>query len=119
MVKEEELIDKKRLKPKELSKKSVEAMERCYLLYEKGKLKNELLKIIQLKNHELDVKQDLASCTFRPRVNNNSLVRSLSNCKVVDNNTTIYERSVNKRKAKNQKASENLKNDKFTYVRHK
>jgi hypothetical protein len=76
------------------------------------------LKIIQLKNHELEVKQDLANCTFQPRVNDSSMITSISNFKVENKNSTIYERSVNKKKMKENKAisEEQQKHNRFIYV---
>lgn len=48
-----------------------QAREHCFLLYERGKIKNEVLKLIKLKNKELEAKQDLLLCTFKPKLNKN------------------------------------------------
>jgi hypothetical protein len=39
------------------------------MLYEKAKIKNEMIKLIQEKNNELKVKQELVECTFTPKIN--------------------------------------------------
>jgi len=46
-----------------------QAIERCKLLYEKGKLKNEINKLKYLKNNEIRDKNIIKDCTFKPRTN--------------------------------------------------
>jgi hypothetical protein len=43
--------------------------DRCHALYEKGKMKNELNKIIFQKNIEAKEEKLVAQCTFKPRTN--------------------------------------------------
>jgi len=51
--------------------KQKSAVERCFLLYEKGKIKNEVNRLMFRKNSELKVKKELDDCTFKPKLNNN------------------------------------------------
>jgi hypothetical protein len=39
------------------------------MLYEKAKIKNEMVKLIYEKNNELKIKQELSECTFTPKIN--------------------------------------------------
>jgi len=49
--------------------KQKNAVEKCCLLYEKAKIKNEIDGIMFLKNLELKQKQEIDGCTFKPQVN--------------------------------------------------
>ena len=83
-------------------------MERCCLLYEKGKIKNEVNKLIIQKNFELKDKQLLSKCTFKPRINS---VKTLSARK--DSNKfayNVYERNDNWMRNRNEKYMFNLTN---------
>jgi len=51
------------------SQKKKSANERCYLLYNKGKIKNEVNRLMFKKNSELKEKQELSQCTFKPKLN--------------------------------------------------
>ena len=51
------------------TQKKQNANERCHLLYEKGKIKNEVNKLIFQKNSELKEQQELSLCTFKPKLN--------------------------------------------------
>lgn len=44
-------------------------VDRCHVLYEKGKMKNELYKIIQQKKIEEKEEKIVSECTFKPRTN--------------------------------------------------
>lgn len=46
-------------------------MEKCHFLYEKGKIKNEVNRIMFKKNSELRLKKELDECTFAPKINQN------------------------------------------------
>lgn len=39
------------------------------MLYEKAKIKNEMIKLIHEKNNQLKIKQELVECTFTPKIN--------------------------------------------------
>jgi hypothetical protein len=41
---------------------------RYNMLYEKAKIKNEMIKIIYEKNNELKIQQELTECTFKPKI---------------------------------------------------
>jgi len=56
------------------------SMERCHLLYEKGKIRNEVNKLIYLKNNEVKKKEEMTECTFAPRTN--SMGKIIPNKKV-------------------------------------
>lgn len=44
-------------------------VDRCHALYEKGKMKNELNKIMYQKNKEAKEEKLVSECTFKPRTN--------------------------------------------------
>lgn len=74
------------------------SFERCHFLYEKGRIKNEVNKIISKKNHEMQVKSELNECTFKPKLNPRILKGSLPNQKVNQLHSTIYKRNEVRRK---------------------
>ena len=57
-----------KLKKNEKSKK---AMERSNMLYEQGKMKNEVHKIVTEKTLEIKRELELKECTFKPKINAN------------------------------------------------
>ena len=73
-----------------MGKKKNSSIERCYLLYEKGKIKNEVNKLIIQKNFELKEKQMLSKCTFKPRTNS---VKFLKTNIKESQRGTLYERT--------------------------
>lgn len=75
---------------KERNKKK-KAAERCYLLYEKGKIKNEVNRIMFLKNEELKVQNEMKDCTWKPQLN--KINKQLEH-KLLSNGMKIYNRSI-------------------------
>jgi hypothetical protein len=78
-IKEEEIDEKEKQKIEEIRKKEEEerkrrkeAQDRCYMLYEKGKVKNEVSKLIFEKHHEMKVQSEMNYCTFKPKTNKKS-----------------------------------------------
>ena len=43
--------------------------ERLHLLYEKGKIKNEVNRLLSEKNEQTKLQEELSKCTFYPQVN--------------------------------------------------
>lgn len=80
-------------------KKGVNAQKRCYLLYEKGKIKNEVSKLINQKNNELREQKELSECTFKPKVNKLNRKNSMGEFE----QKGIYDRAINWKKRKNEK----------------
>lgn len=50
-------------------KKKKLAAEKCFSLYENGKVKNEVNKLMAQKNEELKIQKELRECTFFPKTN--------------------------------------------------
>jgi hypothetical protein len=74
--------------------KKQQSVERCYLLYEKGKIKNEINRIMYQKNEELKVQNELEQCTWKPHLN--KLNKKMEeNLKLITKDTKIYNRSMN------------------------
>ena len=71
------------------------SIERCHLLYEKGKIKNEVNKLMFVKNNEIKEKQELSECTFKPRTNSakNLFSRKVMS-KIDEKEKNMYERSI-------------------------
>lgn len=69
-------------KKNDMAVRANKAREHCFLLYERSKIKNEVHKLIKLKNKELEAKQDLLLCTFKPKLNK-SLNRTTSGQEIV------------------------------------
>ena len=82
------------------SKKIEKAKQRCNLLYEKGKIKNEVNKLINQKNSELREQKELSECTFKPRTNSSFKKSSVG--KEFDEKG-IYDRAINWKKRKIEK----------------
>ena len=74
--------------------KQKNAVERCFLLYEKGKIKNEVNRLMYRKNSELKVKQELDSCTFKPKLNTNYRQIVNQNQMYVGTHNNAYNRSI-------------------------
>jgi len=80
------------------------SIERCHLLYEKGKIKNEVNKLIFLKNHEIKEKQQLSECTFLPRTNS---ARKIEVRKTQDK---FYDRAIHWKKTKEERKEKDKTN---------
>lgn len=63
--------------------------QRLEVLYEKGKVKNEVNRLLALKTEEMRVQEEMSKCTFQPRTNRRSSV-SDKNKNFVEGN--FYER---------------------------
>jgi len=79
-------------------KKSKKAQERCCLLYEKGKIKHEVAKLINQKNSELKDQKEMSECTFKPKTN---LLKK--NVKEEFEEKKIYDRAISWKKNKIEK----------------
>lgn len=73
------------------SKKKNSSIERCNLLYEKGRIKNEVNKLIIQKNFELKEKQMLSKCTFKPRTNSVKFIKT--GLKDSNRGSDVYQRN--------------------------
>ncbi len=79
------------------------APERCFLLYEKGMIKNELMRTLQEKNNQIRDQQQMVECTFKPVINN-SYKNKLGKCVLGnEDKSKIYTRNTNKQKQFNEK----------------
>lgn len=82
--------------PVKKEKEEKKVTERFEILYEKGKIKNELIKMMHEKNNEIKAQQELSECTFKPRLNipkkskNGSAVKK----SVKEQRGSIYTRNV-------------------------
>jgi len=47
----------------------LETKDRIELLYEKGRIKNEVNRLLLLKTEELRMQKELSNCTFHPQTN--------------------------------------------------
>ena len=79
-------------------------MERCFILYEKGKIKNEVNRIMYHKNEELKLQNELKDCTWRPKLLKVSK-KLEDNIKVLIKDTKIYNRSIQWKFKNNHKIS--------------
>ena len=59
-----------------IGKMTKKSIERCFYLFEKGKIKNEVNKLIIQKNNELKEMQLLSKCTFKPATNTVKLIKN-------------------------------------------
>ena len=94
--------EKNRLK----KQKEAEAMERCMMLYERAKIKNEVNKINFFKNLEIKDNMELDGCTFTPQINERKNKQE-ENLKLVYKNTNIYNRSLQWKENKHNKIEKN------------
>jgi len=84
--------------------KKKKAIERCFILYERGKIKNEVNRIMYHKNEELKIQSELKKCTWKPHLN--KLSKKLEeNLKVLTKDTKIYNRAMTWKFKNNQKIS--------------
>ena len=83
----EEEEEKRRLKEKHEN-----ALERCMMLYERAKIKNEVDKLNFYKNIEVKENKELNNCSFKPFINERNNKQE-ENLKLIYKNTKIYNRS--------------------------
>jgi hypothetical protein len=91
------------------------AVENCQLMHDKSKFKNEANKILFYKNEEIKAEKELASCTFKPKVNKTIL--KIDSCTILSRQT-IHERSIQwkNKKEKTLARSRSVVNaDEYTY----
>jgi hypothetical protein len=81
-----------------ISHQQKESIERCHLLYEKGKIKNEVNKLIFIKNNEIREKAELSECTFKPRTNSVKKIYTNKDFTSRPFKENIYQRAVNFKK---------------------
>jgi hypothetical protein len=86
--------------------KKEEALERCMMLYEKARIKNEVNKINFYKNIEIKDNMELNGCTFVPKINERKNKQE-ENLKLVYKNTNIYNRSLQWKENKHSKIEKN------------
>jgi hypothetical protein len=53
---------------KQKSSVRVNSQERCLLLYEKGKIKNEYMRLAHNNPNKLKEEKELKECTFKPKI---------------------------------------------------
>jgi hypothetical protein len=80
------------------------SMERCFILYERGKIKNEVNRIMYHKNEELKIQGELQNCTWKPQLNKVSK-KLEDNIKLLTKDTKIYNRAMTWKFKNNQKIS--------------
>jgi hypothetical protein len=97
-----EMEERNRLK----KQKEEEALERCMMLYEKAKIKNEVNKINFYKNMEIKDNMELDRCTFTPKINERKNKKE-ENLKLIYRNTNIYNRSLQWKENKENKIEKN------------
>jgi len=88
-------------KNKEKHKRSV---ERCVNMYEKGKIKNEINRLMFHKNEEVKEQNELSLCTWKPELNKRNNKKE-ENLKVLYSQTKIYNRTQSWKLLKAQKIS--------------
>jgi hypothetical protein len=81
------------------AEKAEKALQRCYRLYEQGKIKNEVTRLINQKNMELREQKELSECTFKPKTNK---LNRKSSVRDFEENR-IYDRAINWKKRKIEK----------------
>ena len=68
---------------------------RSNILYEKGLIKNELIKIICEKNNEIKSKNELKECTFKPSINKSiKTIKYFNTEKQSEHGKTTYDRNL-------------------------
>jgi hypothetical protein len=88
------------------------SMERTNFLYEKGKIKNKLNKLLHEKSQKTKIQNEIQECTWKPKLNklNPNMEQKL---KILINDTKIYNRNYKfKNRSKN---FENNTKDKYIY----
>jgi hypothetical protein len=84
--------DEMSAKKKEEEKKK-QSMERSFMLYEKGKIKNEIHRIMYHKNEELKIQNELKECTWKPTLTKLN-GKMEENLKLILKDTKIYNRAI-------------------------
>jgi hypothetical protein len=86
--------------------KKEEALERCMMLYERAKIKNEVNKINFFKNIEIKESIEFEECTFKPQINERKNKQE-ENLKLIYKNTKIYNRNLQWKENKQHKIEKN------------
>jgi len=86
--------------------KKEEALERCMMLYERAKIKNEVNKINFFKNIEIKESIEFEECTFKPQINERKNKQE-ENLKLIYKNTKIYSRNLQWKENKQHKIEKN------------
>jgi hypothetical protein len=68
-------------------------IERYNMLYEKGKIKNDVIKMLHEKSNVIKVQNEMSQCTFKPKLNPD---KKKSNNKVLSTNYVPNNNNVNK-----------------------
>jgi len=74
------------------------SQEKCHLLYEKGKIKNEFTRLAHQNTDKARDQAELKECTFRPRIN-----RKTNNKHSLSIEGSFYDRSINWKKINQEK----------------
>lgn len=83
--------------------KKQKAIERCHMMYERGKIKNEIIKRLIDKNEEMKLKKEISECTWKPKTNE-KIKKGGENSRIYNNKNIQYiERIVNWKKNKDKK----------------
>ena len=70
-----------------------QSLERCLILYEKGKIKNYVNTIMYQKNEELKIQNEMKECSWKPKLT--KINKKLEeNIKIFTRDTKIYDRSI-------------------------
>jgi len=88
------------------TQKKQEANERCMMLYERAKIKNEVNRINYFKNIEYKENVELSECSFHPQINERNNKQE-ENLKLIYKNTKIYNRSLQWKENKHNKMEKN------------
>ena len=113
----DKIYSKKEIEEMEFDKKRKQgAIERCLLMYEDGKIKNEINKIMYHKNEEIKAQSELSVCTWKPKINK-KINKGGENQRLYYNNTKIHDRFINWKEKKQHKMgrSRSIAKDEFTY----
>ncbi len=82
------------------------AAEKCYSLYENGKIKNEVSRLLAQKNEEIKRQNELRECTFFPKTNFNDRFigdKNINNQMLKKLDSNFYERILNWQQKKEKK----------------
>lgn len=89
-------MDNTKLKVKSSCSKS---QENCFLLYEKGKIKNEYTRLVHQNTNKVRDQAELKECTFKPRINT-KINRKLSLASIEG---SFYDRAISWKKINQEK----------------
>ncbi len=77
---------------------------RAKILYEKGMIKNELIKMIHDKNNEIKSQNEMKECTFKPKLTkSNKSLTNIPSDKDKDKQNTLFDRNIYWRTKANEK----------------